>query len=74
MIRIRARRPEPEMDLPMATFELSSEEAEILHNAVQSYLGELQDEIAHTDDYDLRQTLQHKREVLESIVTRIAGS
>lgn len=58
----------------MATFELSSEEAEILRDAVQSYLGDFQTEIAHTDDYDLRQTLQHKREVLESVVSRIAGS
>ena len=54
--------------------DLTREEGEALHSALLSYLGDLQSEIAHTDDYDLRQSLQHRREVLETILARLSNS
>ncbi|HYJ80657.1 MAG TPA: hypothetical protein VEW03_13675 [Longimicrobiaceae bacterium] len=54
--------------------DLTRDEAEALHAALLSYLGELQSEIAHTDDYDLRQELQRRREMLEAILARLSNS
>jgi hypothetical protein len=56
----------------MATFELSQDEVDALAVALRSYLGDLQDEIGHTDDYDYRQSLQQRRDHLEAILARLA--
>ncbi len=58
----------------MLTLELSREEATDLADALRSYLNDFHDEIVNTDDFDYKQTLQHKRERLEAIVARIGGT
>lgn len=54
--------------------DLTRDEAEALRTALLSYLGDLQSEIAHTDDYELRQALQHRRDALEAILGRLGNS
>jgi hypothetical protein len=58
----------------MPSLDISHEESEALTVALRSYLNELQTEIAHTDDYDFRQGLQRRRELLEGLASRLEGS
>ena len=55
----------------MPSLEVSTEEAEALRTAIQSYLNDLQDEIGHTDDYDFRHSLQHRRDLLHGFLQRL---
>jgi hypothetical protein len=57
----------------MPNLDISHEEAEALTVALRSYLNELQTEISHTDDYDFRQGLQRRRELLEGFASRLEG-
>jgi len=54
--------------------DLSRDEADALRTALLSYLGDLQSEIAHTDDFELRQALQRRRDALEAILGRLGSS
>lgn len=56
------------------SLDLTSEEATTLRDAIQSYLQDFHSEIVHTEDYDFRQALQRKREVLEGILSRLGTS
>jgi len=58
----------------MPMLELSGEEATDLADALRSYLNDFHDEIVNTDDFDYKQSLQRKRERLETIVARLAGT
>lgn len=58
----------------MLTLELSQEEAADLAAALRSYLNDFHDEIAKTDDFDYKQSLQRKREHLEGILARLGAS
>jgi hypothetical protein len=56
----------------MHTLELSSEEAYVLRETLQSFLSDLRTEIAHTDRRDFRDQLKHRRELLERVVDALA--
>lgn len=56
----------------MPSLDLSADEAEVLRTALTSYLDDLQDEIGHTDDFEFREALQRRRDILQSIVERLA--
>jgi len=58
----------------MLTLDLSQDEAAALADALRSYLNDFHDEIANTDDFDYKQTLQRKREHLESVLSRLTTS
>jgi hypothetical protein len=56
----------------MHTLELSSEEAYVLREALESYLSDLRMEIADTDRKDFREQLKHRRELLERVADALA--
>ncbi len=51
----------------MPTIELTSEQAEILAYALESYVSDLRMEIASTDLKDFRDELKHRRETLDAV-------
>ncbi|HEU0053351.1 MAG TPA: hypothetical protein VFQ39_09250 [Longimicrobium sp.] len=57
----------------MPNLEINQEEAGALTVALRSYLGDLQTEISHTDDFEFRQGLQRRRELLEGFLRRVEG-
>jgi hypothetical protein len=56
----------------MHTLELSSEEAYVLRETLQSFLSDLRMEIVDTDRKDYRDQLKHRRELLERVVEALA--
>lgn len=52
-------------------FELRDDEAEVLGQALESYLAELGTEISHTDTKDFRDGLKRKRDLLQGILDRL---
>ena len=48
--------------------ELNQSQASVLAEVLESYLGDLSTEIAHTDSYEFRQGLKERREILASIL------
>jgi hypothetical protein len=55
----------------MPSIEISREDAEALRAGIQSYLGDLHDEIVHTDGYDFKTMLQQRRARLEDFLRRL---
>jgi hypothetical protein len=51
----------------MIQFEMTPEEKEILVQLLESCLADLHDEISHTDNYDYREMLKHRRQVLQKL-------
>jgi len=51
--------------------ELEDEEARVLVEALDSYLGDLSSEIADTDAMDFREALKKRRDVLVRIATML---
>ncbi|MGD8592473.1 MAG: hypothetical protein PVF82_06540 [Gammaproteobacteria bacterium] len=51
----------------MIHLDLDEQEREILDETLQSYLSDLNYEIADTDDHDYREKLKGRRAVLEKI-------
>ena len=51
--------------------ELGEEELRVLAETLESYLGELSTEIAHTDSMDYREGLKRRREVLLRIAAAV---
>jgi len=48
--------------------ELNQSQATVLAEVLESYLGDLSTEIAHTDSYEYRQGLKERRETLAGIL------
>jgi len=53
--------------------DLSQEDTAILADVVRSYLNDLHDEIAHTENYEFREGLQERQRRLNAILDRLAG-
>lgn len=49
----------------------TQEELSVLEEVLKEYLTELRMEIADTDDYDFRQALKKKSEMLQSILGKM---
>ncbi len=58
----------------MTTLNLTSEQAEILRDALESYLSDLRMEIADTDNHDFRESLKAKEATLKQILEMLPGS
>ena len=58
----------------MITLELDAGDAEVLTEALQSYLSELHTEIAHTDTYDYREMLKERRAALRRVLATLEES
>jgi hypothetical protein len=56
----------------MQTLELSSEEAYVLRETLETYLSDLRMEIADTDRMDFRDQLKHRRALIERVVDALA--
>ncbi len=50
------------------------QELKVLEEVVQEYLGDLSMEIADTDNYEFRQELKQKSEVLQAILAKLIRS
>jgi len=57
----------------MKSFEIADEESEILREVLESYLKELGLELSRVDSIEFKHMLQHRREVVERIVEKVAG-
>ena len=55
----------------MPSIEITPEEAEALRAGIGSYLGDLHDEIVHTDGHDFKAMLQERRARLEDFLRRL---
>jgi len=51
----------------MIHIDLDEQEAQILDDALKSYISDLSSEIADTDQYEFREMLKKRRTVLEKI-------
>jgi len=55
----------------MTTLNLTPEQSEILKETLNSFLSDLRMEIADTDNFDFKQMLKKKRELLEGILAML---
>ena len=53
--------------------DLTPEDIAILRDALRSYLGDLHDEIAHTESFDFREALQERQRRLVAIADQLGG-
>ena len=51
-----------------------NQELKVLEEVVQEYLGDLSMEIADTENYEFRQELKQKSEVLQTILAKLIRS
>ena len=56
------------------SLDLTQEDAGLLREVIRHYLGELHDEIAHTDDFEFRETLHGKQRRLNAMLEQLGGS
>lgn len=52
---------------------LTSEEREVLRDALEAYLTEFRRELAATEKYTLQKALGHRQEMLEGILRRLTA-
>jgi hypothetical protein len=50
---------------------LSEEEAAVLKDVLESYLGELRMEVSNTEQFDFREALKRKEAVIKGLIGRI---
>lgn len=53
--------------------DLTPEDVAIPRDALRSYLGDLHDEIAHTESFEFREALQERQRRLAAIVDQLGG-
>jgi len=58
----------------MTTLNLTPDQAVILKETLNSFLSDMGMEIADTDNYDFRQMLKKRRELLEGILAMLGNS
>jgi BMFP domain-containing protein YqiC len=56
----------------MQYLEFTTEEQEILRDVLQHALAEIDIEVYQTDTRDSKQTLEHRREVLEHVLAELS--
>jgi hypothetical protein len=57
----------------MTRLELTSQEATLLAQALETYLSDLRMEIADTDRHEFREELKRQEETLRSLMERLRG-
>jgi hypothetical protein len=50
---------------------LTEDEAAVLKDVLESYLGELRMEVSNTEQYDFRLALKRKEAVIKELISRI---
>ena len=53
--------------------DLTQEDVAILRDVIRSYLSDLHDEIAHTENYEFREGLQARQQRLNELLERLGG-
>jgi len=53
--------------------ELTQEDVAILRDTIRSYLNDLHDEIAHTENFEFREALQGRQQRLNALLERLGG-
>ena len=53
--------------------DLTPEDVAILRDVVRSYLNDLHDEIAHTENFEFREALQERQRRLVAILEQLGG-
>ena len=56
----------------MITLQLEPQQADMLHEILQSFLGDLRMEIAQTDSMDWREELKKREVLLKDLIARLA--
>ncbi|HEX8674770.1 MAG TPA: hypothetical protein VF710_22920 [Longimicrobium sp.] len=57
----------------MTQLSLDTEGAALLADALRSYLSDLHDEIAGTDNFDFREALKRREQMLNGILHQLQG-
>jgi hypothetical protein len=57
----------------MTQLSLDTEGAALLADALRSYLSDLHDEIAGTDNFDFREALRRREQMLNGILHQLQG-
>ena len=55
----------------MLHIQLSTEEVLLLHEILESYLGDLRAEVHHTATFEYRETLKHKEATLTKLLQQL---
>jgi hypothetical protein len=55
----------------MLQMQLSTEEALLLREILESYLGDVRDEVHHTDSFEYRDELKHKEATLKKLLQQL---
>jgi hypothetical protein len=55
----------------MLQIQLSTEEAFLLHEILESYLGDLREEVHHTDSFEYREGLKHEEATLKRLLQQL---
>ena len=53
--------------------DLTPEDVAILRDVVRSYLNDLHDEIAHTENFEFREALQERQRRLVALLEQLGG-
>ena len=53
--------------------DLTQEDVAILRDVIRTYLSDLHDEIAHTENYEFREGLQARQQRLTELLDRLGG-
>jgi LPS O-antigen subunit length determinant protein (WzzB/FepE family) len=53
--------------------DLTQEDVAILRDVIRSYLSDLHDEIAHTENFEFRTALQARQQRLNDLLARLGG-
>ncbi len=56
----------------MQTVQFTPEETDVLTEALQHMINEMEIEVFRTDSHDFKEKLKHRRDVLESLFAKIA--
>lgn len=58
----------------MTQLELTAEEMTILEETLQRSLGDLEEEIGHTDSHEFKEMLKHRKRLLEHLLGKVSGA
>jgi hypothetical protein len=61
------------MEIFMAEFKISDEEARVLKELLQHKLSDLDVEIHRTDSLEFKDQLRHRRDLLKNVAARLPG-
>lgn len=65
---------DPNMQTMATSLDLTREDTELLRDVIRHYLGELHDEIVHTENYDFREALHAKQRRLNELLEQLGNA